>query len=355
MLARALGERAGQPPGDGVEKHHRRQLAAREDVRADRDRVRRRGARRCARRSLRSARRGASARGSVASSSTTACVSGRPCGVSAIDTVLGRRRRRRPRAPPRRRRRASTIPAPPPYGSSSTWPRAQRRRVAVVEEAQLELGAEHGREGPLLGQPRERMRDEVKTSMHRGVRLPVVAKPGREQRFAPRRGRPPHAGLDEREQQAGVELEHVVRGAWRTSRDDAERAAPLLLDARGRRARRRSTRPRSGGGSAARGTASSAPRSTRPVEPDHRPARRPASSATTSPARRRRAGARRPRTAPASLAPSTKNAPASPCGRPTRPTCTSSRVSRRSRARRGDPRARRLALTTVRSARAMRP
>ena len=35
---------------------------------------------------------------------------------------------------------------------------AEGRRVAVVEEPQLELGAEHGGEGPLLGQPAERVR-----------------------------------------------------------------------------------------------------------------------------------------------------------------------------------------------------
>ena len=38
-LAGALGERARQPARDRVEQHHRRQLAAGEDVRADRDRV----------------------------------------------------------------------------------------------------------------------------------------------------------------------------------------------------------------------------------------------------------------------------------------------------------------------------
>ena len=38
-------------------------------------------------------------------------------------------------------------------------PRAERRRIAVVEEAQLELGAEHGRERLLLGEPAEGVRD----------------------------------------------------------------------------------------------------------------------------------------------------------------------------------------------------
>ena len=48
-------------------------------------------------------------------------------------------------------------------------PGAQRRRVAVVEEPQLELGAENGRERLLLGQPAEGMRnlgEDVET--HRG-------------------------------------------------------------------------------------------------------------------------------------------------------------------------------------------
>ena len=36
----------------------------------------------------------------------------------------------------------------------------ERRRVAVVEQAELELSAEHGRERALLGEPGERMRDE---------------------------------------------------------------------------------------------------------------------------------------------------------------------------------------------------
>ena len=36
----------------------------------------------------------------------------------------------------------------------------ERRVVAVAEQAQVELVAEHGRDGPLLGQPRERVRDQ---------------------------------------------------------------------------------------------------------------------------------------------------------------------------------------------------
>jgi hypothetical protein len=36
----------------------------------------------------------------------------------------------------------------------------ERRRVAVVEQPKLELGAEDGSEWPLLGEPGERVRDE---------------------------------------------------------------------------------------------------------------------------------------------------------------------------------------------------
>ena len=39
MLARPLGERAREPARDGVEEHHRGQLAPGEHVRADRDGV----------------------------------------------------------------------------------------------------------------------------------------------------------------------------------------------------------------------------------------------------------------------------------------------------------------------------
>jgi hypothetical protein len=37
---------------------------------------------------------------------------------------------------------------------------AERRRVAVVEQPELELGAEHGSDGTLLGEPGERVREE---------------------------------------------------------------------------------------------------------------------------------------------------------------------------------------------------
>ena len=52
------------------------------------------------------------------------------------------------------------MPAPPPYGLVVDLAVPERRRVAVVEQPELELGAEHGSERPLLGEPGERVRDE---------------------------------------------------------------------------------------------------------------------------------------------------------------------------------------------------
>jgi hypothetical protein len=39
-------------------------------------------------------------------------------------------------------------------------PTLERRRVAVVEQAKLELGSEDSRERPLLGEPGERVGDK---------------------------------------------------------------------------------------------------------------------------------------------------------------------------------------------------
>ena len=39
-------------------------------------------------------------------------------------------------------------------------PGAERRRVAVTEQTKVELTAEHGRDGALLGEPREGVRDQ---------------------------------------------------------------------------------------------------------------------------------------------------------------------------------------------------
>jgi hypothetical protein len=87
------------------------------------------------------------------------------------------------------------MPAPPPYGVSSTWP-AERRRVAVVEKAELEFAAEHARDRLLLGHPGIGMRREVKTSM----RIYSGRRSLRRRRFALQIL--PHAGLDERQERA---------------------------------------------------------------------------------------------------------------------------------------------------------
>src|SRR2546429_9451220 len=84
-----------------------------------------------------------------------------------------------------------------------------------------------------------------------------------------------HAGLDEREGESGIELEHVVRNAGRHLGDPAEHAAALLLDLETdelegvvlalHRRRQRPARPGKAG--AARRLA---------VDPDHRAAARAA-------------------------------------------------------------------------------
>ncbi len=52
------------------------------------------------------------------------------------------------------------MPAPPPYGLVVHLALLERCRVAVAEQAKVELGAEDGSERPLLGEPGERVRDE---------------------------------------------------------------------------------------------------------------------------------------------------------------------------------------------------
>ena len=97
---------------------------------------------------------------------------------------------------------------------------AERRRVAVVEEPQLELGAEHGRERPLLGHPRERVRNLGEdVEAHSSGRLLVgVREAAGDEDPARFEVDVEHARVDERQQRAGVELEHVVRrGALCTS------------------------------------------------------------------------------------------------------------------------------------------
>jgi hypothetical protein len=83
-----LLDRTGQPARDRVDEHHRRQVAVRQDVRADRDRVE---ARCCTTRSSKPSNRADKSvrRSSPASSSTTSCVNWRPCGEERDDAMLG--------------------------------------------------------------------------------------------------------------------------------------------------------------------------------------------------------------------------------------------------------------------------
>ena len=107
----ASPERAGQLAEHGVGDHHRRQLAAREHVAADRDGSVGEVLARPARRRPRSGRRAAPACGSAASSAASASSSWRPDGASSATAARRRgRRRRRPRAPRRRRRPAAPFP-----------------------------------------------------------------------------------------------------------------------------------------------------------------------------------------------------------------------------------------------------
>ena len=90
--------------------------------------------------------------GSAASSSTTGCVSGRPLRRE------GDHRAGRLPAVGGLERGGDDVDAQDHARSAAVrlvvdLPRAQRRRVAVVEEPQLELPAEDGRDRPLLGQP----------------------------------------------------------------------------------------------------------------------------------------------------------------------------------------------------------
>ena len=90
--------------------------------------------------------------GCAASSSTTACVSGRPFGVSAITgpgalAAVGGLERGGDDVDAQDHPRAAAVRLVVDLAG------AERRRVAVVEEAQLELAAEDVRDRPLLGQP----------------------------------------------------------------------------------------------------------------------------------------------------------------------------------------------------------
>ena len=204
---------------------------------------------------------------------------------------------------------------------------AQRRRVAVVEEPELELGPENGRERPLFGHPCERMRnlgEDVET--HSRSRLLVVAREAAgDEDPAFVEVDVEHAGLDERQQQAGVEGERVVGRSVLHLGDRTERAAAFLLDAEpdeledvvGVLARARAG-PRGGRPAWRRAATDRSSLITgRPPAPRFETvisAGLPSTSSTAP--RAKRSGA--------SLAPSTKKEPSTPCGRPTRPTVTSS-------------------------------
>ncbi len=107
--------------------------------------------------------------GSSASSSTSAWSSWRPCGVRAITRVgrrlaVGRLERRRDDVDPQHHSRAAAV------GRVVDLAGAQRRRVAVVEEPELELRAEDGGDRLLLGQPAERvwnLREDVEAHRRR--------------------------------------------------------------------------------------------------------------------------------------------------------------------------------------------
>ena len=232
VLARSFGERARQPPGDRVEQHHRRQLAAGEDVRADRDRV------------------GREVRDDPLVEALEARREERQrrLGGELLDDGLRQR-------PPLRRQRdhpllgrlavdgvergrddvdAQHHPGAAAVGLVVDLAGAQRRRVAVVEEPQLELGAENGGERPLLGHPRECVRnlgEDVETQSRSRLLVGVREAAGDED---PARVEVDveHAALDERQQQAGVEREHVVGGTVLHLGDSTERAAAFLLDGR---------------------------------------------------------------------------------------------------------------------------
>ena len=169
--------------------------------------------------------------GSAASSSTSAWSSCRPCGVSAI-TRAGRAvavdgvERGGDDVDPQHHARAAAVRRVVDLAG------AQRGRVAVVEEPQLELGAEDGRERLLLGQPAEGVRnlgEDVET--HPGQGIGQSMKPGL-------RSTTPSAGsiaaiassiIGTRVPSSSSRLS--LAGPGSTSRTIPSGAAALLLDA----------------------------------------------------------------------------------------------------------------------------
>jgi hypothetical protein len=157
VLARAVGQGAGHPAGDRVEHDHRRQLATGEDVRTDRDRVGTKlrddplvEALEPGREQRHLALAGqllderlvelAAGRGEGDDSGGP----GRPvCGLErSVDDIDAQEHAR-----------AATV------GIVVDLARAERCGVAVVEQAKLELAAEHACERLLLGEPTECVRN----------------------------------------------------------------------------------------------------------------------------------------------------------------------------------------------------
>ena len=199
-LARALRERARQAARDRVDQHHRRQLAAGEDVGADRDRVGREVRHDPLVEALEA---GGEQRQLLlrASSSTTSCVELAALRRKRDDSMLGDAavggfERGGDDVDAQHHPRAAAV------GLVVDLPGAERRRVAVAEEAQVELAAEDGRDGALLGQPREGVRNQCEdVDLHEGLgRLVGLVEPGRDNDSPRLEIDLPHAGLDEREQ-----------------------------------------------------------------------------------------------------------------------------------------------------------
>ena len=123
-------------------------------------------------------------------------------------------------------------------GAAAGTARRRPGRLAAAScrgtlEPQLELGAENGGNRPLLGHPGEGVRDlgeDVEAHGRRGLLVGVREAAGDETGL--RRDRPRHAGVDERQQETGVELERVVGGAVVHVSDSTERRPPSSSTAR---------------------------------------------------------------------------------------------------------------------------
>ena len=242
------------------------------------------------------------------------------------DAARALRRRTRPRARRRRRRRGA------PSRSAAVrvvvhLPRAKWRRIAVVEEPQLELAAEHRREGLLLRQPGEGVRNlREDVDAHGRPRVPLgLGETLRAEEEARDDDDPP--GLDDRPR--GSRPRSGGRACRRRaprcrSRDpdapsttSTEVAASFLGDGEARRAGRRSSCRDPAAGDRRPRSARMAPRSTLRSSRIGAPAAcRRDESTRPSPATRRRAPSRRrPQRRSSSLASSTTNEPSRPCGR----------------------------------------